>query len=285
MAAWLALAGTVAGQDGQDGQDGEGRSKFRARTDGPPAILIVPVQAKTAPGPTPGTTPAPVPPPGSPKPGTGAPGTPTVPGKGLGVIPGKDTPGIPGSVGGVPGAGGPGGLLDPNLRADRKIDEAYIRLDRPGREKLFGSRDTERELEERMRQEQRDGGGGDEVRFPEKPKLTDESYQARKFAPMVELSEPTAIVYRRLYFEEKNSERYGWDLGPIQPLLSTLAFFKDTVLFPHNFAANPCRRFDTNAGQCLPGDPVPYIVYPPELTGSGLLAEVGFVALLFAAVP
>ena len=56
-------------------------------------------------------------------------------------------------------------------------------------------------------------------------------------------------------------------------------------LLPHNFASYPCRRFDTSAGQCRPGDPVPYIVYPPEFTGTGLLAEVGAVALLFWAIP
>jgi len=162
---------------------------------------------------------------------------------------------------------------------------AYIRLEPPGREKLFGNRDTERELEERMRQERRDTGQGDPIQFPEKAALTDKPFEARRFAPMVEWAEPSYVVYRRLYFEDKNSERYGWDLGPIQPLVSTLCFFKDTLLFPHNFASYPCRRFDTDAGQCRPGDPVPYILYPPEITGTGLLAEVGAVALLFWAIP
>ena len=71
----------------------------------------------------------------------------------------------------------------------------------------------------------------------------------------------------------------------MQPLVSTLCFFKDTLLLPHNFASYPCRRFDTDAGQCRPGDPVPYIIYPPEITGTGLMAEVGAVALLFWAIP
>ena len=99
------------------------------------------------------------------------------------------------------------------------------------------------------------------------------------------VGEPNYVVYRRLYFEDKNSERYGWDLGPIQPLVSTLCFFKDVALWPHNFASYPCRRFDTSAGQCLPGDPVPYICYPPEFTTAGLLAEAGVIGLLYVAVP
>ena len=164
--------------------------------------------------------------------------------------------------------------------------EAYIRLEPPGRGRLFDTRDTEKELEERMRQERRDSGtGSDPIAFPAAPPLSTESYQTRQFAPTVCLAEPSYVVYRRLYFEEKNTERYGWNIGLLQPTISTLVFFRDVLLFPHNFAAFPCRRFETNAGQCQPGDPVPYKWYPPELTATGLLAEVGMVALLFASVP
>jgi hypothetical protein len=179
-------------------------------------------------------------------------------------------------------------LTLPGEKERTKADpyEAYIRLEPPGRERLFGSRDTERELEERMRQERKDQGPSqDNVVFPVKPELTGEPYQPRKFAAAVILAEPNYIVYRRLYFEEKNSERYGWDLGPIQPLVSTLAFLKDAVMLPHNFFAYPCRRFETNAGQCQPGDPVPYLCYPPEITWSGVLAEVSAIGMLIAIVP
>lgn len=242
-------------------------------------------------------------------PGTVPPGTPpgTIPGGPLGKGPptpgapgtGPKTPGTPGSTDplpGGPGVGPPGkgGFPDsavggfPGLgtRAGQDPYDAYIRLEPPGRERLFGSRDTEKELEERMRQERRDTGApGDTIQFPEKPELSRQTYESRKFSPMVELAEPSYVVYRRLYFEEKNAERYGWDLGIAQPVVSTLAFFRDTLLFPHNFASYPCRRFDSSAGHCLPGDPVPLIAYPPEFTGTGLLAEVGAVALLFYAIP
>jgi hypothetical protein len=178
----------------------------------------------------------------------------------------------------------------PDKAPEKKVGpdpyEAYIKLEPPGRERLFGTRDTEHELEERMRQERKDLGQGQEpVVFPEKPELTGEPYQPRKFAPAVVLAEPSYVVYRRLYFEEKNSERYGWDLGPIQPVVSTLAFLKDAVMLPHNFFAYPCRRWETNAGQCQPGDPVPYLCYPPEITWSGVLAEVSAIGMLIAIVP
>jgi hypothetical protein len=172
--------------------------------------------------------------------------------------------------------------------------DTLIRLEAPGRERLFGTLDTERELEERLRQERKDydARAKEEGRtplgpivFPDKPELTDEAYQPRTFEPVVCLAEPSYVVYRRLYFEEKNAERYGWELGPLQPTISSLYFFRDVLLLPHNLASYPCRRFDSSAGHCLPGDPVPYILYPPEFTGSGLLAEVGAIALLAVSIP
>jgi hypothetical protein len=165
--------------------------------------------------------------------------------------------------------------------------EAYIRLEPPGRERLFSTLDTERQLEERMRQERRDSGppSNDQIAFPPRPEITADSFQARKFEPTVCQVEPAYVVYRRLYFEEKNAERYGWEIGPLQTAVSTLYFFKDVALLPHNIATYPCRRFETDAGQCQPGDPVPYRLYPLELTGSGLLAEVGTIALIAAIIP
>lgn len=135
-----------------------------------------------------------------------------------------------------------------------------------------------------MRQERRDTNQNETIAFPAAP-VTSEQYQERKFDPTVCLVEPSYVVYRRLYFEEKNAERYGWNLGLLQPTVSTLVFFKDVLLFPHNWASYPCRRFETNAGQCLPGDTVPFKLYPPEVTATGLLAEVGVIALLFASIP
>ena len=52
------------------------------------------------------------------------------------------------------------------------------------------------------------------------------------YGPTAALIEPGYLVHRRLMFEEKNSERNGWDLGFIQPLVSTAAFYKDALLMP-----------------------------------------------------
>lgn len=85
------------------------------------------------------------------------------------------------------------------------------------------------------------------------------------YPPMRALLEPAYVVHRRLYFEEKNSERYGWELGIAQPVVSTLAFYKDTLLWPSKLASNLFERYDTSAGKCLPGSPIPYFLYPPEI--------------------
>lgn len=115
------------------------------------------------------------------------------------------------------------------------------------------------------------------VRVPP-AKLTkdDVVYQPKtlSYPPSQVLLEPNYIVHRRLYFEEPNSERYGWDAGVAQPLFSTLYFYRDTLLWPHNLAAGGCKeRYDTSRGKCLPGDPVPYYLYPPGFTIGGSVAE------------
>ena len=98
------------------------------------------------------------------------------------------------------------------------------------------------------------------------------------YSPTSALIEPGYVVHRRLLFEEKNSERYGWDLGFVQPLVSTAAFYKDALLYPAHVASNLFERYDTSAGKCLPGSPVPYYLYPEEITPFG--ATVGALAIV-----
>jgi len=85
--------------------------------------------------------------------------------------------------------------------------------------------------------------------------------------------------------EEKSAERYGWDLGFMQCAVSTLYFYRDVALWPHNFWSHPLRPYETNVGLPLPGDPVPYIIYPPEFTLTGSVAETALLVGLFAIFP
>ena len=86
--------------------------------------------------------------------------------------------------------------------------------------------------------------------------------------------EPGFVIHNRLHFEEKNAERYGWDLGAMQPLVSVASFYKNMLLFPSSLVSGAVVGFwDTNAGKCLPGSRVPYYFYPQGLTVSGGVAE------------
>jgi hypothetical protein len=110
------------------------------------------------------------------------------------------------------------------------------------------------------------------------------AYQSKtaSYPPVKQLIEPNFLIHRRLYFEEKNSERYGWDLGIVQPVVSTLYFYKDTLLWPAKLASRPFERYDSSAGKCLPGSAVPYYLYPPEVSLFG--AGVGGAVITGAAI-
>jgi hypothetical protein len=101
-----------------------------------------------------------------------------------------------------------------------------------------------------------------------------------ELAPMAIFAEPSYVDYRRLLFEDKNTERYGWNLGPIQPFVSAYEFLGGVVILPYKFFSWPCLRYDSNAGLCLPGDPVPYFLYPPGISLSGAAAEAGIIVAL-----
>ena len=77
---------------------------------------------------------------------------------------------------------------------------------------------------------------------------------------------PNVVCYNPLYFEEKNTERCGWDWSIFQPIVSTGAFYADVVIFPYNFGVQPCWACECNSGYPLPGDPAPYHFYLPPFS-------------------
>ena len=114
--------------------------------------------------------------------------------------------------------------------------------------------------------------------FPELPKLVPDgtAYLAKtgNYPQVTAYYEPGYVAHRRLHFEERNAERNGWDLGIIQPFVSTAYFYKDALLWPQSLATSLFTgMWDTNAGKCLPGTPTPYYLYPPGLTVAGLTWE------------
>jgi hypothetical protein len=162
--------------------------------------------------------------------------------------------------------------------------EQTIQLEPPGPERLFRL-ESEAALDERMRQEGLNRIPRERINFPEEPIVSREEYPGRHWPPMTELAEPNYVCYKRLLFEDKNAERYGWDFGILQPILSAAYFYADVVTLPYHLGTSPCRCYDCSSGLCLPGDPVPYLIYPPELSLTGALAEAGTVAAVLAIFP
>jgi hypothetical protein len=179
----------------------------------------------------------------------------------------------------------PAGAVGPDLRAPGEgTIGILIQLEPPGPQRVFRL-ESEASLQERIRQEFRQDDPIQRVVFPEEPVLSTQPYQGRAWPPQKELAEASYVCYGRLLFEEKNSERYGWDLGAIQPIVSASVFFKDVLVLPYHAATDLCRCNECSAGYCLPGDPVPYLLYPPEISLTGAFAETAAAVTLFAVFP
>lgn len=186
----------------------------------------------------------------------------------------------------LPGAPLPGGIRAPEAGLELEQVAPYtIQLEPPGLELLAHSVQSDATLQERIRQENRERPTPERVTFPADPILSRDTYNGRKWEPMKLEVAPYYVCYGRLRFEEKNSERYGWDLGVIQPLISYGYFLWDFVWLPYHLAMEPCRCFEYNTGWCLPGDPVPLMIYPFELSATGFIAEVGTIVGLAAIFP
>lgn len=110
------------------------------------------------------------------------------------------------------------------------------------------------------------------------------TYQPKtaSYSPMQLLREPNYVIHRRLYFEEMNSERAGWDAGVAQAAFSSLYFYRDVLLFPAKIGSGIHNRYDASSGKCMPGDPTPYYYYPPDITTFG--GVVGATVITGAAV-
>jgi hypothetical protein len=121
--------------------------------------------------------------------------------------------------------------------------------------------------------------------FPKYEPLTIVAFKGRSFEPFIKYVEPNYVCHRRLYFEEKNAERQGWELGPLQPITSTMYFLADFFALPYNFATRPCDRWECSAGKCMPGDPTPYLLYPVEFSVTGGLFQAGTIIGLAAIIP
>lgn len=171
----------------------------------------------------------------------------------------------------------PGSPAPERPGTDKPRDELYtqpsgLTIGLPTRNRVF-QLDSPDDLERRIIRDLERETRKAESEFEDLPPLApvDVKYTPKTaYYPPLKLGiEPGYVVHRRLFFEEKNAERYGWDAGLAQPLFSTLYFYRDTLLWPAKLASNRHERYDTSLGKCLPGSPVPYRVYPLEIDAFG----------------
>jgi hypothetical protein len=189
-----------------------------------------------------------------------------------------------------PGALQPSFWQGDDFTAPGDVTPFRIQLEPPGLERLAQSVQSDEALRERIRQESRERHPIQRDVFPPEPVLSTVPISSnpsrdRRWQPSTLQVAPYFVAYRRLLFEEKNSERYGWDFGVVQPVVSCAYFLWDYVMLPYHLATAPTRCYEFNSGYCLPGDPVPYYIYPVELSVTGAVAEVGTILALVAIFP
>jgi hypothetical protein len=195
---------------------------------------------------------------------------------------------VPAPVGTVEPLGGPLEPIrlqqpQPPLPPPEDSQQQAIQLTPPGPERVYRL-ESEASLQERMRQEAKNRGEPRLI-FPDEPILSRDAYRGREWPQRCLYAEPNVVCYGRLLFEEKNMERYGWDLGILSPVVSAGWFFKDVVLLPYHLAEDPGRCYECSSGYCLPGDPVPFLLYPPNLSISGAVVEAGSILAVLAIFP
>ncbi len=143
------------------------------------------------------------------------------------------------------------------------MPQFLIQLQPPGPERLF-KLESEANFQERIRQ-QTPRRPYEPVVFPDEPVLsTSKEPPQRAWPPQRERVEPYYVCYGPLLYQQKYAERYGWDLGAIAPFVSLGTFWFDVLTAPYHLAVGPCLAEECNTGYCLPGDPTPLRLDPPQ---------------------
>jgi hypothetical protein len=173
---------------------------------------------------------------------------------------------------------------NPNLAPggiDKKSDQGgaaafSVRTDLPDFADLI-RRDSETSYFRRVEQETRTSPHEPRLVLPETAPLSKEPFRPRTMPRMVELVEPIYLCHRRLYFEQPNFERLGYNFGILQPALSLGVFYYDLAMFPYHFWSDPHCRLECNVGKCLPGDCAPLLLYRERFSPLGVLGTAGTV--------
>jgi len=159
-------------------------------------------------------------------------------------------------------------------RVVEDADDTFVQIELPGPQRLF-VRENEEQFFERVRARMKKQPDGGRVIFPEQQPVSRETYKPRSWPSRNVLVEPSYVCHGRLFFEQPNFERVGYDLGVLQPALCLGVFYYDAALLPYHIWSDLRVRYECNAGKCLPGDQAPFLIPRERFSVTGLLGQSG----------
>jgi hypothetical protein len=163
--------------------------------------------------------------------------------------------------------------------------ETYVNTELPGPQRLF-ARDSETQFFERIKQDHKRENRVAE--FPKEPIISKEWAEQlpsprrdpltkKPYEIPVKYVEPGYVCHGRLFFEQPNFERTGWNFGVLQPALCMGSFYYDLALLPYHAFSDLQGRYECSAGKCLPGDPAPLVLRRERFSVTGLVGQSGAV--------
>ena len=165
-----------------------------------------------------------------------------------------------------------------------ELAELLIRTELPGPQSLFGKRESESQLYDRIRQEAKKQPGSAPAIFPPDSPLSKETYRHPSYpridpvaklpyGQMVQYVEPSYVCHRRLLFEQPNFERYVYNLCVAQTGVELGVFYYDLIMMPYHLATDLRVRHECSNGKCLPGDPTPMTLPIERFSVTGLIGQ------------
>ena len=110
---------------------------------------------------------------------------------------------------------------------------------------------------------------------------------SRDWIPLSYSWEAPQLKYNPLYFEDAQLERYGNDIGILQPFLSGARFYTTIATVPYQMMSegNSVCHTVYDFGYARPGDCVPYALEVPEFSWTGSLTSGAWVYALIVILP
>ena len=110
---------------------------------------------------------------------------------------------------------------------------------------------------------------------------------SRDWVPLSYSWEAPQLKYNPLYFEDPQLERYGNEVGILQPFLSGARFYATIPTLPYQMMSegNSVCHTVYDFGYARPGDCVPYALEVPEFSLTGSLASGAWVYALIVILP